>query len=146
MTCGSSKSSQGRGFENTSYEVRSTNWTRARPYFVLPTSYFVLPGGAMNVPISWLRDFVDVELEPRALAARLTMAGVEVEALHEIGAEWDKVYVGYVEHVEQHPNADRLNLVRVVAGEHHLTVVTGAPNIAQGQKVPLALVGARLWD
>src|SRR3954447_1156750 len=100
----------------------------------------------MNVPLSWLRDFVDVELEPRALAARLTMAGVEVEALHEIGAEWDKVYVGYVEQVEEHPNADRLKLVRVVAGEHHLTVVTGAPNIAQGQKVPLALVGARLWD
>jgi phenylalanyl-tRNA synthetase beta chain len=100
----------------------------------------------MNVPLSWLRDFVDIDLSPRELAARLTLAGVEVEGLHEIGAEWDNVYVGYVEHVERHPNADRLNLARVVAGEHHLTVVTGAPNIAQGQKVALALVGARLWD
>lgn len=100
----------------------------------------------MKVPLSWLRDFVDVELPPRDLAARLTLAGVEVESLHSIGDDWDKVYVGYVETVERHPNADRLNLVRVAAGEHHLTVVTGAPNIAQGQKVPLALVGAELWD
>ncbi|MGN6671919.1 MAG: phenylalanine--tRNA ligase subunit beta [Thermomicrobiales bacterium] len=100
----------------------------------------------MNVPLSWLRDFVDIDLAPRELAARLTLAGVEVEALHEIGAEWDNVYVGYVEAVERHPNADRLSLAHVVAGEHRLTVVTGAPNIAQGQKVALALVGARLWD
>jgi phenylalanyl-tRNA synthetase beta chain len=101
---------------------------------------------AMNVPLSWLREFVDLTLSPRDLAARLTMAGVEVEAIREIGAEWDQVFVGHVEHVEQHPNADRLNLVRVVAGERELTVVTGAPNIAVGQNVPLALVGARLWD
>jgi phenylalanyl-tRNA synthetase beta chain len=100
----------------------------------------------VKVPLSWLRDFVDVELPPRELAARLTLAGVEVESLHSIGDDWDKVYVGYVESVERHPNADRLSLVRVVAGEHQLTVVTGAPNIAQGQKVPMALVGAELWD
>lgn len=100
----------------------------------------------MKVPLSWLKDFVDVEMAPRELAARLTLAGVEVESLHSIGDDWDKVYVGHVESVERHPNADRLNLARVVAGEHHLTVVTGAPNIAQGQNVALALVGAELWD
>lgn len=100
----------------------------------------------MKVPLSWLRDFVAVDTPPRELAARLTLAGVEVESLHSIGDDWDHVYVGHVEAVERHPNADRLNLVRVVAGEHHLTVVTGAPNIAQGQNVPLALVGAELWD
>ncbi|HEY8599685.1 MAG TPA: phenylalanine--tRNA ligase subunit beta, partial [Thermomicrobiales bacterium] len=100
----------------------------------------------MKVPLSWLRDFVDLTLDPRALAARLTMAGVEVEAVHEVGAEWENVYVGYVEHVERHPNADRLNLVKVTSGERALTVVTGAPNIAEGQKIPLALGGARLWD
>ncbi len=100
----------------------------------------------MKVPLSWLGDFVQVDLPPRELAARLTLAGVEVESLHTIGDDWDKVFVGYVELVERHPNADRLNLVHIVAGEHHLTVVTGAPNIAQGQKVPLALVGAEVWD
>ncbi len=100
----------------------------------------------MNVPLSWLSDFVDLTLSPRDLADRLTMAGVEVEAIHEIGDAWDQVYVGHVEEVTRHPNADRLNLVRVVAGERMLTVVTGAPNIAAGQNVPLALVGAQLWD
>lgn len=100
----------------------------------------------MNVPLSWLREFVDVTLEPRELAHRLTMAGIEVEAVHEIGTEWEKVYVGLVEHVERHPNADRLVLATVAAGEHRRTVVTGAPNIAAGQRVALALVGARLWD
>ncbi len=100
----------------------------------------------MNVPLSWLRDFVDVTLGPRELADRLTMAGVEVEAIHQIGADWDKVFVGEVERVAPHPNADRLVLATVAAGEHRLTVVTGAPNIAEGQRVALALVGARLWD
>ena len=88
----------------------------------------------MNVPLSWLRDFVDIDLSPRELAARLTLAGVEVEALHEIGAEWDNVYVGYVEHVERHPNADRLNLARVVAGEHHLTVVPARRILPRGKR------------
>src|SRR5690606_34219542 len=59
---------------------------------------------------------------------------------------WDNVYVGLVEKVEPHPDADRLVLATVSAGEHRLTVVTGAPNIAEGQKVALALVGARLVD
>ena len=85
-------------------------------------------------------------LTPKELAHRLTMAGLEAEKIEMIGAEWEKVYVGRVEQVEQHPDADRLVLADVVAGEHRLTVVTGAPNIAQGQKVALALAGARLID
>lgn len=100
----------------------------------------------MNVPLSWLREFVDIALAPRELADRLTMAGLEVEAVREVGAEWERVYVGVVERVARHPDADRLVLATVAAGAHHLTVVTGAPNIAAGQKVALALVGARLWD
>ncbi len=76
----------------------------------------------------------------------MTMAGLEAEKLTQIGAEWDKVFVGEVLSVTQHPDADRLVLADVAAGEHRLTVVTGAPNIAQGQKVALALAGARLID
>ncbi len=100
----------------------------------------------MNVPFSWLSDYVDTGLTPRELAQRLTMAGLEAEQLSQIGAEWDKVFVGEVMTVTQHPDADRLVLADVAAGEHRLTVVTGAPNIAQGQKVALALAGARLID
>lgn len=100
----------------------------------------------MNVPYRWLQDLVDVDLPPADLAARLTMAGLEAENIKEIGTEWDKVYVGEVMSVSQHPDADRLVLADVDAGEHRLTVVTGAPNIAEGQKVALALAGARLVD
>lgn len=100
----------------------------------------------MNVPYRWLRDLVDVDLPAEALAERMTMAGLEAEKIQHIGAEWDKVYVAEVVKVTQHPDADRLVLAEVDAGEHRLTVVTGAPNIAEGQKVALALAGARLVD
>lgn len=100
----------------------------------------------MNVPMKWLESFVNTGLTPKELAFRMTMAGLEAEKIEEIGAGWDKVYVGHVEKVERHPDADRLVLATVHAGEHQLTVVTGAPNIAEGQNVALALAGARLID
>ena len=100
----------------------------------------------MKAPYSWLKDYVDTKLSPQDLAQRMTMAGLEAEQLTHIGEGWDNVFVGEVMTVSQHPDADRLVLVDVAAGEHRLTVVTGAPNIAAGQKVALALVGARLID
>jgi phenylalanyl-tRNA synthetase beta chain len=100
----------------------------------------------MNVPFSWLSDYVDTGLSPSDLASRLTMAGLEAEQLTQIGAEWANVFVGEVLSVSRHPDADKLVLADVAAGEHRLTVVTGAPNIAEGQKVALALAGARLVD
>jgi phenylalanyl-tRNA synthetase beta chain len=100
----------------------------------------------MKVPLRWLAEFVDTGLSPEELAHRLTMAGLEAEKITRIGAEWEKVYVGRVEAVEPHPDADRLVLATVDAGEHKLRVVTGAPNIAAEQMVALALAGARLVD
>ena len=86
----------------------------------------------MKVPFRWLKEYVDVELSPEELAHRLTMAGLEAEKIDYVGDTWDKVYVAEVRSVERHPNADRLVLADVDAGEHRLTVVTGAPNIAAG--------------
>jgi phenylalanyl-tRNA synthetase beta chain len=100
----------------------------------------------MRVPLSWFSDFVDTGLSPRELAHTLTMAGLEAEKITTIGDGWDNVFVGLVARVEPHPDADRLVLATVQAGDHALTVVTGAPNIASGQKVALALAGARLYD
>jgi len=94
----------------------------------------------------WLREFVATELPATEIAHRLTMAGLEAEKTGRIGAGWDNVLVGRVTSVTPHPDADRLVLARVVAGETDLTVVTGAPNIAAGQKVALALAGAELVD
>jgi phenylalanyl-tRNA synthetase beta chain len=101
----------------------------------------------MKVPLTWLADFVQVDQSPQELADRLTMAGLEAEHITRIGEMWaDKVFVAKVNDVTRHPNADRLVLADVEAGPHRLTVVTGAPNIATGQKVALALAGARLYD
>jgi phenylalanyl-tRNA synthetase beta chain len=100
----------------------------------------------MKVPMRWLSEFIDTGLTVEELAHRLTMAGLEAEKISVIGDAWDKIYIGRVEAVERHPDADRLVLATVEAGEHRLQVVTGAPNIAQGQTVALALAGARLID
>src|SRR5215213_2541682 len=100
----------------------------------------------MKVPFRWLTEYVDTGLTVKELAHRLTMAGLEAEKISVIGDAWENIYIGRVEAVEQHPNADRLVLATVDAGEHRLQVVTGAPNIAQGQTVALALAGARLID
>lgn len=100
----------------------------------------------MRVPLKWLNEFVQPDVDAGELARKLTLAGLEVEKIDHVGSEWDKVYTAYVHKVDRHPDADRLVLATVEAGEHRLTVVTGAPNIATGQKVVLALAGARLID
>ncbi|HQY29782.1 MAG TPA: phenylalanine--tRNA ligase subunit beta [Thermomicrobiales bacterium] len=97
--------------------------------------------------MKWLQEYIDPGIPATELAHRLTMAGLEAESITQIGEMWaDKVFVGYVHAVARHPDADRLVLADVSAGEHRLTVVTGAPNIAAQQKVALALAGARLYD
>src|SRR6266576_3354972 len=102
----------------------------------------------MRVPLSWLRDYVDVDLEPETLAERLTLLGMEVKGIERWGAEWRNVVVGELLSVERHPNADRLSLttVRVDAdgSSEPLSIVCGATNIAAGQRVPVALPGAVL--
>lgn len=100
----------------------------------------------MKVPVKWLKSLVPTDLSAQEIARRMTMAGLEAENIEQIGDSWEHVYVGEVVRVDPHPDADRLTLPHVVAGEHEITVVTGAPNIAPGQKVVLALAGARLID
>lgn len=100
----------------------------------------------MQVPVRWLKEFVETDLSTEEIAHRLTMAGLEAEGITRIGEEWERVFVGEVVDVSPHPDADRLVLAHVIAGEHDLTVVTGAPNIEAGQRVPLALAGAELID
>jgi phenylalanyl-tRNA synthetase beta chain len=99
----------------------------------------------MKVPISWLSDYVDITLSPEDLAHRLTMAGTEVEKIDRT-ASWDNVVVGHVRAVRPHPDADRLRLVTVFNGESEMEVVCGAPNVAEGQKIAYASIGAVLID
>jgi len=104
----------------------------------------------MRVPLSWLREFVEVDLEPEALAERLTLLGMEVRGIERRGTEWRNVVVGELLEVKPHPRADRLSLTRVRVGAasagaaETLEIVCGATNIAVGQRVPVALPGAVL--
>jgi phenylalanyl-tRNA synthetase beta chain len=99
----------------------------------------------MRVPLSWLRDYVNVDLSPEELAERLTLLGMEVQTIERWGEDWRDVVVGELLAVEPHPRADRLSLTRVDVGERRaLDIVCGATNIAVGQRVPVALPGAVL--
>ena len=101
----------------------------------------------MLVSLKWLRSYVATDLPASDLAHRLTMAGLEVTAQHAVGGAWEGIYTSEVRQLEQHPNADRLLLATVDYGEgRSLQIVTGAPNLHEGAKVPLAVVGAQLWD
>jgi len=111
----------------------------------------------MRVPISWLKEYVEITLPIEQLAEKLTLAGLEVEQIAYVGLPgselpWDrdKIFIGQIVEVMRHPNADRLLLATVDYGAGQpITVVTGAPNIKpgdRGQKVALALRGARLYD
>ncbi len=98
----------------------------------------------MRVPLSWLRDYVDVQLDPEKLAERLTLLGMEVKGIERWGADWRNVVTGELLEVARHPRADRLSLTRVRVGDEVLEIVCGATNIAAGQRIPVALPGAVL--
>jgi phenylalanyl-tRNA synthetase beta chain len=100
----------------------------------------------MRVPLSWLADYVDLTLDTKEVARRLTIAGIEVDDIITPG-EWDGIVVALAEAVEPHPNADRLRLVTVDIGSNERPkVVCGAPNIEPGQKVAYASLGTKLID
>ncbi len=101
----------------------------------------------MRVPLSWLREFVDLQLTPEQLADALTLRGLEVRGLERWGGSWGKIVVGELLEVVPHPRADRLQLTKVRIGKSSvLEVVCGARNIAAGQRVPVAMVGAVMPD
>ncbi len=99
----------------------------------------------MKVPYSWLREYCDPGVEPGQLAERLAMTGTEVERVGTVGPPSAEGFViGKVLSAEPHPNADRLRVCTVDTGDGERTIVCGAPNVAAGQTVPVALPGATL--
>ncbi|MFL5674913.1 MAG: phenylalanine--tRNA ligase subunit beta, partial [Chloroflexota bacterium] len=70
----------------------------------------------MKAPLSWLREFVDVDLTPEQIAERLTLLGMEVKGIQRWGEDWRNVVIGELLSVERHPRADRLSLTRVTVG------------------------------
>lgn len=100
----------------------------------------------MKVSLSWLSDYVPIEIPVLDLADALTMAGLEVEAISERYAYLDSVLVAQVTEIEPHPNADRLQVCQVDTGRRSYSVVCGAPNLQSGMLAPLALIGTELPD
>ncbi len=98
----------------------------------------------MKLPLSWLREYVDVDASAEEIAERLTFSGTEVEGIEHVGAGCEDIIVGEIRAWEKHPKADRLRLCRVFDGENELPVVCGADNFDVGDKVALAPVGATL--
>jgi phenylalanyl-tRNA synthetase beta chain len=97
--------------------------------------------------MTWLREYCDPDWVPQHLAERLAMTGTEVERVALAGApSGDNFVLGRVLEVEQHPDADRLSVCTVDTGDGERTIVCGAPNVAAGQLVAVALPGAVLPD
>ncbi len=98
----------------------------------------------MRVPLSWLREYVAVELPVEELARRLTMAGVEVSSIERVGAAWQRVVIGRIDDLLPHPRNPAWWLAQVDSGERRVTVVTAATNVRPGDHVPVALAGGAL--
>ena len=96
----------------------------------------------MRLSLNWLTDFVELAVAPEVLADRLTMAGLEIDAIERITPGFSGVVVGQVTTVEPHPQADRLRLAEVTTGSQTYRVVCGAPNLELGRLYPFAPIGA----
>lgn len=101
----------------------------------------------MQFSEQWLREWVNPDISTETLVSQLTMAGLEVDSVVPVAAEFTQVYVGQVISVEPHPDADKLKVCKVNVApikSEPLTIVCGAPNVVEGLKIPVALVGACL--
>jgi len=102
----------------------------------------------MHISHRWLHDYLDFDLSPSKTSELLTDLGLEVEGLtsyQSIKGGLEGIIVGEVISCKQHPNADRLKVTEVNLGDQVVQIVCGAPNVAEGQKVPVATVGTLLY-
>ena len=100
----------------------------------------------MKAPLSWLKEYVDVNMPVAELAEKLTIAGIEVTDIKEVGQAWQNIVVGEILEIKPHPNADKLRLATVDIGDEQSTVICGAPNLNKGDKIAFAKTGAELID
>ena len=101
----------------------------------------------MKISYNWLKELVDIkkDITPKEISSKLLLHTVEVENVEKIGEILSKVVVGKILECKKHPDADRLSLTKVDIGkEKKLSIVCGAPNVAKGQKVAVALPGVTL--
>ncbi|OGS34475.1 MAG: phenylalanine--tRNA ligase subunit beta [Elusimicrobia bacterium RIFOXYC2_FULL_34_12] len=97
----------------------------------------------MRIPISWIRDFVDIDTDSKELSYKLTMSGIETHSVKSVSVD-KNVVVAKILSIEKHPNADKLSICEVTDGQNNYKIVCGAKNIKAGDIVPLAKIGAKL--
>ncbi|MFK8283631.1 phenylalanine--tRNA ligase subunit beta [Capnocytophaga canis] len=104
----------------------------------------------MKISYNWIKKFIKIDLPSEQTGALLTDLGLEVEGIESfesIKGGLKGVVVGHVLECQQHPNADRLKVTKVDIGQGNIVqIVCGAPNVAKGQKVPVATIGTKLFD
>ena len=100
----------------------------------------------MKIPLSWLKEYLPLELSAEKIAETLTLAGLEVEKIEKSSFSFTNVVVAKVVSVAPHPNADKLCVATVFDGHEEFQIVCGAPNCRAGMKTALARIGATLKD
>ena len=99
----------------------------------------------MKLPISWLKEYVEINCSIDELVKKLFSCGFEVEEIIKTGEKINKIVTCKIKSIEQHPNADKLSVTKVDAGKHgELQIITSAKNIKVGDVVPVALDGSTL--
>lgn len=100
----------------------------------------------MKISLSWIKEFIEIDLSPVEIGDVLTLAGLEVDGIEDVSPEFTGIVVGRIDKTLPHPNADRLRIAQVFDGEETFQVVCGAPNCREGTLVPFAKIGATLQD
>lgn len=99
----------------------------------------------MNTSLSWIKAYVpDLDVTEQEYTDAMTLSGTKVEGYEKMDADLDRIVVGQIEKIEKHPDADKLVVCQVNIGSETIQIVTGAPNVEEGQKVPVVLDGGRV--
>jgi phenylalanyl-tRNA synthetase beta chain len=100
----------------------------------------------MKISYNWLKNYIDLKLSPEELKDRMTFAGIEVEAIEQLGKDLKQIKIAKVVKYEQHPNAEKLSVCMVDDGSETLQVICGAPNCKKDIKVAFAGIGTNIQD
>lgn len=100
----------------------------------------------MKFPLSWLKEYIEIELPPQQIGKILTLAGLEVDSIETAAQTYNHIVIGEVLEVMPHPNADKLRIATVTDGINNYQVVCGAPNCRKGMKTAFAPIGANVKD
>ena len=99
----------------------------------------------MNTSLSWIKTYVpDLDVTAQEYTDAMTLTGTKVEGFKELDADLDKIVIGQIDKIEKHPDADKLIICQVNIGTESVQIVTGAPNVKEGDKVPVVLDGGRV--